>query len=90
MSHSLLETISNHSLSRIPYITMEHDVMYKLETALAVHKPLLLLFQSPFGHHQLSGFVTEIDPDEQWIRIKNGELEKQVMLDQILLVVEWN
>ncbi len=89
MHRSLLESVCTYNIPAIPYITIEQDIVEKLETALTTHKPLLILYESPFGQHQLSGFVSQIMPDEGWIQIKNGNLEKRIMINQVSLVVEW-
>lgn len=89
MNRSLLKTIDTVSLPAVPYITMENDLMYKLETAFTEEKPLLILFQTPFGDHQFSGYITEISFHDNWIGIENGVLAKRIFIDQILLVVEW-
>jgi hypothetical protein len=90
MNHSLLESKETTPVHAVPYITMESDLMYKLETAFTNEKPLLILFQTPFGDHQFSGYITEISFHDQWINIENGVLAKRVSIDQILLVVEWS
>lgn len=89
MNRSLLKTIDTTALPSVPYITMESDLMYKLETAFTEEKPLLILFQTPFGDHQFSGYITEISFHDNWIGIENGVLAKRIFIDQILLVVEW-
>lgn len=89
MNRSLLETKETTALPAVPYITMENDLMYKLETAFTEEKPLLILFHTPFGDHQFSGYITEISFRDNWIGMENGVLAKRIYIDQILLVVEW-
>lgn len=90
MYRSLLESKSTASLPVVPYITMENDLMFKLETALTNKKPLLILFQTPFGDHQFSGYITEISSQDKWVHVENGALIKRIYIDHILLIVEWN
>ncbi|MCH5583404.1 hypothetical protein MK805_00210 [Shimazuella sp. AN120528] len=90
MNRPLLESNQTASLPAVPYITMENDLMYKLENAFTKEKPLLILFQTPFGDHQFSGYITEISFHDKWIGIENGVLAKRIFMDQILLVVEWS
>jgi hypothetical protein len=90
MYRSLLESKQTLPLPAIPYITMENDIMFKLENAFTVEKALLILFESPFGQHQFSGYITEIAPHDQWICIENGVMAKRIFINQILLVVEWS
>ncbi|MXQ53909.1 hypothetical protein [Shimazuella alba] len=89
MYRSLLETSQALPIPAVPYITMENDIMYKLEHAFSIEKPLLILYQSPFGHHQFSGYITEIATHDQWICMENGMLTKRIGIEDILLVVEW-
>lgn len=83
------QTIPTKNTMSIPYITLEQDVIEKLEIALSTNKPLLILYKSSIGQHQLSGFVTAIDEQGDWILIENGSMVNKILISQVLLVVEW-
>ncbi|SFJ47203.1 YolD-like family protein [Thermoflavimicrobium dichotomicum] len=84
------EWLTQKQQTPIPYVRPHLDkeqllqFSIKIQTAYEQERPLLILFNTPFGSHQFAGYVGQIDPHERWIQLINGSIKKQISLAKII------
>lgn len=56
----------------------------RIQQAYEQNRPLLVIFQGKFGLQQYCGYIDGIDPEERFLELRNGTIQKVIDFAKIL------